>query len=749
MGTMSTMRAVAADDDTLVADTTAYMPEYQRWLPGTHPQDTTASDSGSAPLSAIKVVTRTYGDSITLRWAIGSYPEFRYLARHGVNIIRHTDSSEQYDLDTIARALKPLSLDEFRRQYPDEGDSLAYLAMGALYGQGGLTPQETDYYSSSPEALLEVAEDQKMNLIAAFIAAERRPDLANALALRFTDRNVRKGESYSYFIQPSVPDTTGHIFIESAAIEHLKNEPYKPGPYNVSLKDSILGHCQSILSWNDDKNGLFEVWRRQAGVSASTPNNSREWKKVNREPYVPPLDFTMPSQDIIFSDSVPGIGTYEYRVQAHDAFGDLTPMSNTITVRYPDLLPPVGPDITRIVIYRPADDPAAKIFANIYFHKDSMERDFTHYVPLYANARDSLKQWRLLSNQYVAPTDTMMRVDVTHTSTGMITIAAVDTAGNMGYAMPKLLRVADLKPPSPPTNLKADAQLDGTILLTWDMEDTLDLHYYDVLFANSPDHEFTLANYNHIYTRSYMDTVALDANERYIYYCVRGVDWAMNQGEMSDTLRVLRPNASTPSMAHLDTAWVDDRMIHTRWVGGGDEIIGRYEVYRRNEGAQQWQLLRTLNADSVRALGYIFQIDDAVDPDQRHGYEYAVQTVSLWGLTSGLTPALTMRPRSNYLVDFSLRLESTYDAANKQTKIAWEAGNAPTNTPYFFCVWRQGPDQDGFSYMTDAPATDHVYTDSLLEPGESAQYRVSVRFRDGRKGPTSNTITVTAPTSER
>lgn len=159
---------VASADTIAPADTTTYMPEYRRWLPGTHPQDTTAADSGDAPMVRIEAVARTYGDSITLRWAIGSYPEFVYLARHGVNILRHTDSDEQYGLDTIAHALKPLSLDDFRRQYPDQADSLAYLAMGSLYGEGGLTPQETNYYSSSPEALLEVAEDQKMNLMAAF-----------------------------------------------------------------------------------------------------------------------------------------------------------------------------------------------------------------------------------------------------------------------------------------------------------------------------------------------------------------------------------------------------------------------------------------------------------------------------------------------------------------------------------------------------------------------------------------------------
>ncbi len=686
----------------------------------------------------IVAVARTYGDSITLRWAVNSYPEWLYLTRHGVDILRHDDSDPQFTLDTLARALRPLSLDAFRSHYPDERDSMAYLAMGSLYGQGSLRPEDSRYYSKSVQALVEVAEDQKMYLIAAFMAAERRPDLAEALALRFTDRNVKSGATYSYYIVPTEPDTTGHLFISNAIIDHLRNEPYKPGPYEAVLADSVSGHCQSVLSWNDPVNGLFDIFRRPAGVG--------EWTKVNGAPYVPPFDFSLDSQDILFADSVPAPGVYEYSVQAYDAFGDRTSRSQTHRVTYPDLLPPAGASISRIVIDRPdGDDPTSKIYADIYFRKDSLERDFTHYVPLYANTRDSLRQWRLLSDQYVAPTDTMVRVDVTHVSTGMITIAAVDTAGNMGYAMPRLLRVADLKPPSAPTGLKADAQLDGTILLTWEMADTLDLRYYDVFFANAPDHEFTKLNALHVYGRSYMDTVAVDANERYIYYCVRGVDWAMNQGLMSDTLRVLRPNVATPAMAHLDTMWVDDKMIHTRWVGVGDEIAGRYEVYRRKEGDKEWSLLRSLDADSVRSLGYVFQIDDAPEPDLRRGYEYAVQTVSLWGLTSGLTPVLTARLTGRRTVDFPLTLEGTYDAMKRSTRIAWTPGETPQDAPFFYCVWRKGPRDDGFGYVTDAPASERMYTDYLLEPGESAQYRVSVRFRDGRKGPTSNIVTVTAP----
>ena len=719
--------ASMADDDTLSLE--AY--DDQLLPPGD-----SIEASAYVPIVA---VARTYGDSITLRWAINSYPEWLYLMRTGVDILRHDDSSEQFVLDTLAHKLRPLSLEDFRRCYPDEADSLAYLAMGALYGQGAMTPEETPYYSKSAEAWMEVAQDQKMYLIAAYMAAERRPDLANALALRFTDHRVKRGASYSYYIVPSVPDTTGHLFISNAILDHLRNESFKPEPYTAQVNTTVSAHCQAVLSWSDSIHGLFDIYRRQAGVG--------EWTRLNANPYVPPFDFAKTTQTILFNDSVPHPGAYEYCVQAYDAFGDRTQRSPSLLVRYPDMMPPVGPHISRIVIDRPDEaDPAAKIFANIYFRKDSMEQDFTHYVPLYANTRDSLQQWRLLSNQPILPTDTMVRIDVTHISTGMVTIAAVDTAGNMGYAMPRLMRVADLQPPSAPTHLRADAQLDGTILLTWEMADTLDLQYYDVFFANSPDHEFTKLNPHHVFSRSYMDTVAVDANERYIYYCVRGVDWALNQGVMSDTLRVLRPNASTPGMAHLDSMWTDDQMIHSRWVGVGDVVAARYEVFRRPEGSKEWTLLRTLDADSVSQQGYIFQIDDAVDPQLRRGYEYAVQTVSLWGLTSGLSPVLTARLSVNNSVDFPLSLAGTWDADKQMTKIAWDVDNAPTDAPFFFCIWRKGPHDDGFGYVTDAPSTDRIYTDRNLEPGQTAQFRVSVRFRDGRQGPTSNTISITAPT---
>lgn len=109
--------------------------------------------------SDIVALHRTYGDSITLRWGINSYPEWRYLMRNGVDILRFSETSQTFDIDTLAHGLKPLSLDQFRAAYPDETDSLAYMAMGALYGKGGMTLEATPYYSSTIGAATEVMED--------------------------------------------------------------------------------------------------------------------------------------------------------------------------------------------------------------------------------------------------------------------------------------------------------------------------------------------------------------------------------------------------------------------------------------------------------------------------------------------------------------------------------------------------------------------------------------------------------------
>lgn len=122
-------------------------------LPGTYPVGTLSRDSVDDSIEDlyvyIKAVGRTYGDSIVLRWAVESYPEWDRLNRTGYDVLRHTEGEGEFLLDTLATGIRPMSLADFRRCYPDTIDSLAYMAMGAIYGEGDMTPEMTNYEPGS------------------------------------------------------------------------------------------------------------------------------------------------------------------------------------------------------------------------------------------------------------------------------------------------------------------------------------------------------------------------------------------------------------------------------------------------------------------------------------------------------------------------------------------------------------------------------------------------------------------------
>ena len=103
---------------------------------GAQVTETTAAKRQPEPLitTKIKLLTRAYGDSIVLRWAAEDYVTWRYLAAYGVNVLRvPKDDPAADNIDTLAYALKPLSLDRWLARYP-QSDSVAMVPAGVLYG---------------------------------------------------------------------------------------------------------------------------------------------------------------------------------------------------------------------------------------------------------------------------------------------------------------------------------------------------------------------------------------------------------------------------------------------------------------------------------------------------------------------------------------------------------------------------------------------------------------------------------------
>ena len=729
-----------ADDDTIVR---------KRFLPG-EIRDTAAffeemrSRQRKDFAANINVLVRTYGDSVVLRWAADDYVAWRYLNRVGVNISRVDEETRM--TETLVTGLKPATLEEFRSHYA-ESDSLAALVMGALYDENMGKNDVTKDEPGSMGALYENSQSQQLRYGLGLLASEWRQDLATRMAVRFTDRTAKRGRSYTYYISPAVIDTTGKVIIRAGMKDSVKNERFKPEPFDVTLTDSISYPNGIHLRWTDRLYSSYEIERRVQGT--------REWKRLNKLPYV--IMNIVPGADCIYGDNVDEPGTYEYRVMAHDPFGELTEPSPVHAVTISDMRPPVPPRLTWIEIdRRNADDPSKEIFATIHFRKDTMEADYVGAVPVYYHERITEGKWRPLVDKPLAPTDTVVTVDVTNLQTGQLAIAAYDTAHNVSYSIPQILRVSDMKAPEAPKGLKAECRLEpkdsldlplGLITLTWQPVENDDIDYYEVVFANDTTHTFMARKGGIVAGRDtvFVDTVAVDVNQKYIYYKVRAIDYSTNIGEFSDILQVVRPSAVPPTVAHIDSTNVSGSGIFMRWIAGNDAQMAYHNVYRRLMSDKEWTVLCRCDADSVKAHNNYIDLFDVPKVNSREEYVYAIESFNYSGISSGLSLQYITRFTGDAVFDTPITLYGGYEEDKHMTRLAWEVNQLPEGKDWYFCVWRQGPDDERFQFLLSAEPGERDFTDYLLRPGQTAHYYVQIQMEDGRESRPSNIVTIKAP----
>ena len=248
----------------------------------------------------IKLLTRTYGDSIVLRWAAEDFVSWKYLCVYGVNVLRvQRDGRPGLNIDTLAYGLKPLSLEQFRKKYPDS-DSLALVPQGVLYGRA------TNYKFAKPGTMERSLEDNSEQDIAygfAMVVAEWRKDLAEAMAVRFTDRNVTPGATYDYYIQPTRWDNGGKLIFEPGVAEKVVNMPYTPVTFDPVVIDSLTSPYHVSIGWWDHEHSSYEIERRMLSNSKGVAVNG-PWQRVTEKPYISMVEQPEGEDYCLLGDSV-------------------------------------------------------------------------------------------------------------------------------------------------------------------------------------------------------------------------------------------------------------------------------------------------------------------------------------------------------------------------------------------------------------------------------------------------------------
>ena len=748
-------QAHPTDTITPTDDTPGFLPREVRDTAHLHALDSLNASGDYS--TRIHLIARSYGDSIVLRWAAEDYVSWNYLNHVGVDIYRfavidNPDKVTEDDLnvDTLAYRLKPATLEEWRALYSTT-DSVASIAMGTLYGEGGFTQDQSSHGVGEMGALLDVHDDQQFRFAMAVLASEWRPDVAERLAMRFVDRTAKKGKRYEYVVRPSVFDSTGNLDFRAGHIEDIENKKYKPEPFTIVMGDSVIGVNNIRIWWQQTPRfSSFDIHRRAMGEST--------WTKVNTRPYLMMRDVNEQDLDNFISDNVPGPGTYEYRISGYDAFGDYVTAENYHVCTMPDLQAPRPAVLKRIIIDRRDPNNLSKdVFATFHFAKDTFETDFIGYKILYyERSRDEGKaKWVELTPNLISTSDTTCTVEVTGMGSSQVAVAAYDSAKNVSYSMTHVIRITDVKAPEAPENFKAEIldNAEGTVKLTWTAPSE-DIDYYELAFANDTTHEFMLRQIpgdSLLRDTMFIDTLAVDVNQKYIYYKVRAIDYATNEGAYTPILQVIRPSMVKPAVAHIDSAWVDQKKgVRMRWVCSNEQQVSHHILMRRLAKTKNWTIIGVYDADSVRAAGNMVDVTDVPEYNREQFYEYAMESFSYAGISSGLSLVYSERFEGELIFDWPIKLYGDYDPKKRETKLAWEVSTPlPYKGDWYFCIFRKGPSDKRAQHLLSAAPTDRSFNDYLLKKGESAEYYILIQYADGRSSRPSNTITITAPAAEQ
>lgn len=713
-----------------------------------------AQDTVEAPVEEIvfplQMLARSYGDSIVVRWAPEEYAPWKILNGKGVYLVRSDITNEVMD-DTIA-LLKPLNKYEFAKLFSDT-DTMAFAALQTIFGEGTKLGN-TRSNPGSAGSIMEVYEEQQNVFGMAMIIAERRADIAKAMGLRYVDKNVKPGVTYSYMVVPNLtPDMpkvlSGYVDID--------NKPFEPKPCTLELADSIYSVDGILLSWPYTSDySAFDIERRKQG--------QKEWVVLNDKPY---MSMTMElfeedNAPSLFADSGVEPGTYTYRLRGYDSFGDKSAPGPEHEVTLPDLLPPTPPRIKLITIER-GD---STITARIDWAKDAIEPDLLGFIPFYqygnpedlgvitneesmAEADSALYGGRwvpLVQDRVLAPRDTSVAVDVRGLSTGMVTIAAVDSAMNMTYAMPMPMRIEDLEPPVPPTNLCGIVSAEGVVTLGWAPSRSPDTYYYEVFTANDTTHTFVLVpNQQQHQDTLFKDTLSLEVNHPFKYYKVRTIDWAGNNSEFTEPLRVVRPNFNAPSECFIDTSWVTQDSIYMRWVISPEKDLDKVRVFRRLSNEAQWTMIQTYYQDEVNGKSTI-EVVDRPEPNQTQRYYYAIEAINMTGVSTGLSMQTCYLFQGQRMFDVPIKLDGGWREDKKRVVLAWDAPEElPIVAPYHYVLSRQLEGEDFFRPYRSIKSDQRSFEDRRMKPGESTVYRLEILFEDGRRTTPSNEVKVTVP----
>ncbi len=685
----------------------------------TQPARATAPRDTSRLAPRLVLLARNYGDSVVLRWSPNRAGHFLAGSQTGYWVQR----IELSPRNPKGRAmllnpspLKPWPLEEARRRLKTT-DKFPAMALQMLYGTG-----YTKSFTPDAASIIGLGEEQDARFGVALLAADFSPKAADALGLRWVDRQPRQADAlYLYRVYSANPKPAASDLRDTASVVIDPPDRVKPPPPLVEAVEN--GDGVVTLVWNRrNTQGAF------SGFYVERSTDGRTFRRLTDAPYIQSKpDAATQKRDtvrfragrtgqslITYTDSVRvNYQRFQYRIIGVDAFGDLSPASEVVTGMARDLTPPAPPRNLRTQVI---DNRQVRVLWDKGVLPSS---DAAGYVV--GRSHDVNGPFEPVTGAAL-PVSLLEFIDKTPKPySNFYTVGAVDTAGNVAFAPAVVAIIADVLPPKAPAGLTAETDSNGVVRLAWPLAKDDDIVAYKVYRSYERDNDFYrqltpvgMAN------RTYSDTLPAPILNDVVYYKIEAIDRTGNHSTLSQALAVKVPDHLPPVAPVVRAVVVDAKGVTFDILPSSSPDAIEHRLYRR-EGDGAWTWLRRITGRATIALSLR-------DTTGRPGttYRYALTAVDDAKLESPKSFAVPVRFGLGEALPVR-KLQATYDPNRRAVTLRWEFANV--TEPYHFVVYR-ALNGEGLTMFRAVDSTKRDFQDIAIPTTGPYQYAIRVYYHN-------------------
>lgn len=647
----------------------------------------------------IKIISKGTREGIQFRWAPINVKTWNMGIKHGYTLERFSSAQNTY-VPVGKGVFKPWEQEQWM-PYKDEEYKYMHIAAMAIFEEPDNSNQGFVRQSN------ELSNRHTFNLF----AADMDGTAAEASGLSFLERDTTYfyPEKYRIF-------TYDPISGESSDTTNFIAAYYGPERYSPPTLDIIEGDGALTLRWTGG--GSFLGGTDLTAYYIERAEDGKSFERLLAEPFFNPTTRLRKSNDFTtYIDSVGAGITYSYRVIGIDPFADLTEPSDTVSGMTVDLLSPNLPYELRTNVVDNAQVELTWSWDDRDMHGDLA--GFNIYIAVDKDSPGNKINAELLNPASRSYTDDSPAI----VGFNYYYVEAVDKSGNGSKSIATVGHIVDDVPPQPPTNLNAEIDSNGVILITWDKPADDDIQGYELFFTNSENTIFIKKPIPTIENEYYVDKTTLKTLTKEIFYKVVAMDYNFNRSDYSEAVVVFRPDIIPPAPALFLDYQVSEDGIKIDWLKSvSNDVVS--VVLQRREANGEYIILNDFEQNSSTYL----------DRNVEEGilYEYNLITTDESNNSSTPEKTLVLEAHKSFFINSVTDVSVTKNEDN--VEIEW---NYDSLEDYRFIIYKK--DRIG-DLITFKKVEGENSISIPFSENETYSFAIKAKSSDGRKSKMSKTV---------